>query len=130
MHQGIWERFPNADKSPTFSQVYPKYWQSAECSPEEAYSRDCHLASDLLVEGGLPGGHGAAQDMFGLAGQLGLYLPLGPAQHEGPQHLVQAGDDQQLLLLIQLLRHILAGPLHHVFLEYLGTTTGRARQGA
>ena len=76
-----------------------------------------HLAGDLLVEGGLPGGHGAAQDMLRLAGQLRLHLLLGSAQHEGPQHLMQAGDDQQLLLLVQLLCHIFAGPLPNAKLD-------------
>jgi hypothetical protein len=54
------------------------------------------------VDALLEGRHAALDDLLDLVGQLRLDVLLEPAEEEGPEDLVQAPDDEQLLLLVDV----------------------------
>jgi len=62
-----------------------------------------HVVVDLALQRR----HVALDDVLDLVGQLALHLLLEAPEQERPEHLVQAPDDEQRLLLVQL--HLLAG---------------------
>ena len=61
-----------------------------------------------------------------LVGQLGLDLLLEPPEQERPEHLVQAADDQDRLLLIQL--HLAGITIQEVQLIPGGSTSKERRR--